>query len=208
MSSDMSKLLKRAVNEYTDEIAKEENKKIQIALDRTMRRIQEEVDEYLEWMSDAYYDGYEPILYERSMQLKRKETRPVNPYAEINVNGNMSNLSFGVVFNERSMDHSSYTVKARWYDKKNKQWKDVKKSKTYTVTPGKKGGKKPKEKTILRLFQQGIHPNASLEGITDMPTPMPLFTDAKRGAVPDMIEQWVESGALQDIFNNELKKLL
>ena len=211
MASEMSKVLRRAVDEYTKEIAQEENKKIQIALDNTMKYVEEKVDEYLEWMANAYYDGYEPVWYIRTGQLKNKGTRPVNPYTEIKTMGSMSSLQFGVIFDETSMNHGSYTVKARWYDKKNKKWKDVKKSKTYHVTPGKKKGKKPSEIAILNFFQEGIHPNAVLEGIENMaglPTPEPLFTNDREGAVPDLIEHWVESGALQEIFNNELRKLI
>lgn len=208
MASEMSKLLRKAVNEYTKEIAKEENKKIQIALDNTMKYVQEKVNEYLEWMARAYYDGYDPVSYVRSMQLQNKSTRPVNPYAEIKEMGSVSSLTFGVIFDETSMNHGNYTIKARWYDKKNKKWKDVKKNKTYNVTPGKKRGKKPSEITILQFYQEGIHPNAVLDGISDFPTPEPLFTNDREGAIPDLIEDWVENGGLQEIFNNELRKLI
>ena len=208
MASEMSKLLKRAVDEYTEEIAKEENKKIEIALDNTMKRVQEKVDEYLEWMAQAYYEGYDPVWYVRTHQLQNKSTRPANPCVRITTSGSMSNLSFGVTFDESRMNHGSYTVKARWYDKKNKKWKDVKKSKIYNVTPGKKKGKKPSEIAILKFYQEGIHPNAVLDGITDFPTPEPLFLDNRQGAVPDLIENWLDSGALQKIFNDELRKLV
>ena len=210
MGSKMSNMLKRAVQEYTDEIAKKEDKNIQIALDRTMEYAAKKIDTYLEWMQRVYYDGYEPVSYIRSYQLRNKSTRPVNPYAEINTVGTTANLNFGVVFNAKSMNHGSYTIKARWYDKKNKQWKDVKKNKTYTITPGKKGGSKPNEETILSFYQNGIHPNASLEGIMNMagaPTPTPLFTTEGTGDVYNLIDQWVQSRELQDVFNNELKKL-
>ena len=207
MASEMSKLLKRAVKEYTDEMMEEENKKIQIALDKTMDRVKEEVDKYLESMATLYYEGYDPISYIRTMQLRNKSTRPVNPYAEINKFGNISNLSFGVIFNEDTMNHGNYTIKARWYDKKKKKWKDVKKSKTYTVKAGKKGGRGPNEAKILEYFQDGVHPNWVPEGMTDTLTPIPLFTEEPKGAIPDAIEKWLNEGGLQDIFNEELKKL-
>lgn len=209
MASEMSNLLRRAVNEYTDEIAKKENKNIEIALDRTMDRIKEKVEEYLKIMSSAYYKGYDPISYIRTMQLQKSATRPVNPSAKITTHGNMTSLSFGVTWDESTMNHSKYTVKARWYDKKRKKWKDVKKSKTYTVNVGKKGGSPVDEEAILELFQEGIHPKASLEGMTSFPTPSPLFTEeTKEGYIPDLITEWVESGALQEIFNDELRKLI
>jgi hypothetical protein len=203
----MSKLLKRAVKEYTDEMMEEENKKIQIALNRTMDRVQEEVDKYLEQMATLYYQGYNPISYIRTMQLQNKSTRPVKPYAEINRIGNVSNLSFGVIFNEDTMNHGSYTIKARWYDKKKKKWKDVKKSKTYTVKAGKKGGQGPDEAKILEYFQDGVHPNSVPAGMTEFPTPIPLFTEEPSGAIPNAIEKWLNDGGLQNIFNEELKKL-
>lgn len=209
MSSDMSRMLGRAISEYTDEMAKEENKKIEIALDRTMDRVKEKVEEYLQLMSQAYYDGYDPVSYIRTMQLQKSATRPVNPSAKITTHGNMTSLSFGVTWDEETMNHSSYTIKARWYDKKHKKWKDVKKRKTYKVNPGKKGGSSVDEGKILNFFQEGIHPNFSLEGITSDPTPIPLFTeDTKKGYIPDLITEWVESGALQEIFNDELRKLI
>lgn len=211
MASKISKLLKEAIDEYSKEIAQEENKNIEIALNNTMKRIEEEVDKYLEWMARAYYDGYEPVWYVRTGQFKDKTTRPVNPYTEITTLGSMSNLSFGVIFDATSMNHKSYTIKARWYDKKNKKWKDVKKSKEYTVTPGKNKGKKPSEERILQFYQEGIHPNAVLEGFENMagaPTPEPLFTNNKEGYIPELIEDWVENGGLQEIFNEELRKLI
>lgn len=205
----MSKLLRRAVSEYTDEMAKEENKKIETALDRTMDRVKDKVEEYLKVMSQAYYEGYDPISYIRTMQLQKSATRPVNPSAKITTHGNMTSLSFGVTWDESTMNHSKYTVKARWYDKKHKKWKDVKKSKTYTVNPGKKGGSSVDEEVILGFFQEGCHPNASLDGFTHYPTPSPLFTEeTKEGYIPDLITEWVESGALQEIFNDELRKLI
>lgn len=207
MASEMSKLLRRAVDTYTDEMAKEENKKIEIALDNTMARIKEKVEEYLKQMSMAYYDGYEPISYIRTMQLQKSSTRPVNPNAKIQTSGNVSTLSFGVVWDSSTMNHSRYTIKARWYDKKNKKWKDVKKSKTYTVTPGKRKGTGPDEEVILSFFQEGIHPRAVPEGMTEFITPEPLFTENKEGYIPDLIDEWLSTGELQEIFNNELRKL-
>jgi hypothetical protein len=141
------------------------------------------------------------------MQLQNKSTRPVNPYAEINQFGNISRLSFGVIFNEDTMNHGNYQIKARWYDKKKKKWHDVKKSKTYTVKAGKKGGRGPNEAKILEYYQDGVHPNWMPEGLTEFPTPSPLLTEDFMGAIPDVIEQWVNNGGVQNIFNEELKKL-
>lgn len=207
MASEMSKLLRSAVNSYTKEMAEEENKKIETALDNTMKRIKEKVEEYLKQMSMAYYDGYKPVSYIRTMQLQKAGARPVNPNARIQTSGGISTLSFGVVWDASTMNHSKYTIKARWYDKKNKKWKDVKKSKTYTVTPGKRKGAAPDEETILSFFQEGIHPRAVPEGITDFATPEPLFTEEKEGYIPDLIDEWLSTGELQEIFNNELRKL-
>ena len=207
MASEMSKMLRRSVKEYTKEMEQEENQKVQIALKNTMDRIEQKVDEYLKMMAKAYYEGYDPVWYIRTKQFQKQGTRPVNPYTELQKIGNMESLSFGVIFDESSMNHGSYEVKARWYDKKKKQWKDVKKSKSYKVTPGKKNGSKPDEAVILNFYKEGIHPNAVIEGITDFWTPSPLFTSDRRGAIPDLITEWVESGELQSIFMNELKKL-
>jgi hypothetical protein len=207
MASEMSKVLRKAVNAYTEEIERKESNKIQIALSNTMKRVEQEVDRFLDTMARAYYSGYDPVSYIRTMQLQKKETRPVNPEVEINKIGNMQSLYFGVVFDEVTMNHGSYEIRARWYDKKKKQWKDVKKSKKYTVTPGKKRGKKPDEEKILDFYKEGIHPNAVPEGMTEFLTPEPLFTSDKEGAIPDLITEWVESGELKKIFLEELKKL-
>lgn len=207
MASEMSKVLRRAVDAYTEEMAKEENKKIEIALDNTMKRIKDKVEEYLKRMSAAYYKGYDPISYIRTLQLHKSDTRPVNPNAKIQTSGNVSTLTFGVTWDASTMNHSNYTIKARWYDKKHKKWKDVKKTKTYTVEVGKKKGASPDEETILNFFQEGIHPNAVPEGMTGYFTPEPLFTEGKEGYIPDLIGEWLDTGELQEIFNSELKKL-
>lgn len=193
MASGISKALGKAAESYAKEIEQEENKKILTALDKTMKRVEEKLDEFLtEYMVQAYYDGYDQIKYKRSYQLGNAVKSFTNSYSM----GSSMGFKFGVVFDESKMDHSSYTIKAKWYRKRKKQWV----SKEYTVTPKKH---KPNELKILEFFQEGIHPNA----VSDISNAMPLFTDDKEGSVPELVEAWVENGGIVDIFLKELEKL-
>ena len=197
MASNISKELKSAAESYANEIAKDEDRKIQIALNKTMKQVEEKIDEFLiKYMVEAYYKGYDPIRYRRSFQLGKS----VKSYTDLHSSGTSMGFNFGVIFDETKMNHSSYTVKATWYRKKTKQWV----SKEYTITPKKT---KVKEAKILSFFQEGIHPNWVPEGFTETPNAMPLFTDDKEGSVPEIIEAWVDNGGIIDIFLKELNKL-
>ena len=193
--SDMSKILKQAAEACADEIENEEDKKIKIALNNTMRIVEEKLDEIIRnSMVEAYYSGYSPIEYIRSYQLKNS----VKSYAEPYNSGTASGFTFGAIFDEKKMNHSTYKIKLRWYRKRKKEWKEA----TYTVTPDKRT-REVDELKILESFQYGIHPNAS----GPVTNAFPLWTDDMDGAVPELIESWVENGGIADIFLNELNKL-
>ena len=196
MASDISKKLKQAAESFADEMEREEDKKIQIALKRTMIKVEEKLDDILtEYMVNAYYRGYSPIEYVRSKQLGRA----VKPYTEAHNFGTVSGFSFGAIFNENKMNHSTYKIRVKWYRKRKKQWVE----KEYQV----KKKKNVNELAILEAFQDGIHPNAVPAGFTSTPNGMPLFDDDMNGVVPEIIEAWVEGGGIQDIFLEELNKL-
>ena len=196
MSSDISKNMKQAAESFVGEMEREEDKKIQIALKRTMVKVEEKLDEILtEYMVNAYYRGYNPIEYVRSKQLGNA----VKSYTEPHSLGTVSGFSFGAVFDENKMNHSTYKIKVKWYSKRKKQWNE----KEYKV----KNNKNVSELAILEAFQDGIHPNAVPAGFTSTPNGTPLFDDDMNGVVPAIIESWVESGGIQDIFLEELNKL-
>lgn len=195
MASDMSKMLKRAAESCADE----EDRKIQIALNKTMVRVEEKLDEILtEYMVQAYYNGYSPIEYVRSFQLGNA----VKSYAEKYTHGSTMGFNFGAIFDETKMNHSVYKIRVKWYRKRKKQWV----TKEYTVNK-KKHKNKAKELAILEAFQEGIHPNAVPAGFTGTPNGSPLFNDALEGVVPEIVEAWVENGGIKDIFLEELNKL-
>jgi hypothetical protein len=191
----MSKILKQAAEACADEIEKEEDKKIKIALQKTMTRVEEKLSEILtEYMVEAYYAGYDPIEYVRSRQLKNS----ISTYADEHHVGTVSGFSFGAIFDEKKMNHSTYKIKVRWYRKRKKEWHEE----TYTVTPDKRT-RPVDELKILEAFQDGIHPNAAYAATNASP----LWTDDMEGAVPNIIEEWVESGGIANIFLEELNKL-
>lgn len=199
MASDMSKMLKQAVKSCADEIEREEDKKIKIALSRTMQKVEEKLDEILqEYMVKAYYSGYSPVEYIRSHQLEKA----VKSYTESYTSGTTMGFEFGALFDEAEMNHSTYKIKVKWYRKRKKEWVEQ----TYTITPEKRT-RKVNELAILEAFQDGIHPNAVSAGFTSTPNGSPLFDDNKMGTVPEIIEAWVENGGIQDIFLEELYKL-
>ena len=195
MSSDMSKILKQAAEACANEIEKEEDKKIKIALNNTMRIVEEKLDEIIKnSMVEAYYNGYSPIEYIRSHQLKNAVKSYADPYNF----GTRLGFTFGADFDEKKMNHSTYKIKVRWYRKRKKEWHEA----IYTVTPDKRT-REVDELKILEAFQGGIHPNASY----DATNAAPLWTDDMEGEIPRLIESWVDNGGIADIFLNELNKL-
>ena len=199
MASDISKMLKQAAESCAKEIEREEDKKIKIALNNTMVRVEEKLDEILtEYMVNAYYNGYSPTSYVRSFQLGNA----VKSYTEAHNLGTVSGFTFGAIFDESKMNHSLLRIRVRYYLKRQKKWVEQE-------YPLKKSGytHKANELAILEAFQDGIHPNATPSGMTNTPNGTPLFNDAQEGAVPDIIESWVENGGIQDIFLQELNNL-
>lgn len=202
MASDMSKIMKQAAESCADKIEREEDKKIKIALDRTMQKVEAKIDEIVqEYMVEAYYKGYSPVEYIRSYQLGKS----VKSYTDLFSSGSAMGFNFGVEFDEKKMNHSTYKVKVKWYRKRKKEWVE----KTYVVK-----SKKPnkfKELAILEAFQDGIHPNASIAGMTGTPNGSPLWTnddnDEPYGCVPEIVEAWVENDGIKNIFLDELNKL-
>lgn len=199
MSSDISKEFRKAVKEYTDEIAEQENERIRTALNKTMVRVNEKLKKIIkEYMLDNYYKGYDPYVYNRTFQLGYA----VSPYTEMKTVGSTMGFVFGINLNPEKMDHSKLKITARWYNKRKK--KEMKK--TYEYDIGKSLARE--ERILYSYFQSGVHPNANARGVTETPTITPIFTDDREGHAPDAIEEWVNGGGIIDIFNEELKKLL
>lgn len=202
MASDISKIVNNATESCANEIEKDADKKIKIALNKTMQRVEKKVDEIIEeYMVEAYYNGYSPIEYIRSRQLGKS----AKSYTDLFTSGSTMGFNFGVEFDEKKMNHSTYKIKARWYRKRKKEWAEQ----TYTVKS--KNYNNAKELAILDAFQNGIHPNAVLAGATSTPNGSPMWindsNDEPYGCVPAIVEAWVDDGGIRDIFLEELNKL-
>ena len=205
MASDMSKMLKRAAESCANEMAKEADNKIQIALKRTMERVENKIDEIVEeYMVNAYYNGYSPVEYIRTYQLGKA----VKSYTEPYVGGSMAGFSLGVIFDEDQMNHKNYRIKVKYYNNRKNKWVE----KEYPLKGRRKSYKHSvDELEILEAFQDGIHPNAVPAGMTSTPNGMPLWKDIgddeKDGVVPAIIEAWADDDGIKDIFLDELNKL-
>ena len=198
MSSPLSDALNKAVNKKVEEFEEKSKNKFEIALEKTEERVRQKVDEILERDGlDFYYSGYKPHMYVRTNQLR--DSGAVSAKTEsFNKNG-MMGFSYGAVFNEDLMDHSVYELHMVYKHKKDGgKWE-----RNYTYYDD-----DVDEKKILDNFRFGLHPLGVPGAYIDQGIIWKTEEEGGReGRVVDKIKKWKQSGAIKDIFLEELQKL-
>lgn len=139
-------MAKFQLNEFAEEVQKEYQKKTEEALKRAekivYKRIQHIINEY---MIKDYYEGYHPVMYVRTGELKKS----VYPSVEIGNKNGAFGITFGVEDDWEAMDHSTLNVVVRHKSNKTGQIKEYK----YSY-------EKPdvNEEAIFENFMYGMHP--------------------------------------------------
>lgn len=190
MSSPLSDAFKNAVNKKVEEIEEKQKTRIEIAMEKTEKRVADKIQEFINRDGmDFYYNGYSPIMYKRTGNLR--DSGAVSPCIEETKNSGYVGFRYGATFDETLMDHSGYWIHINYNHKRDGgSW-----SKDYWYEDA-----DADEKKILDNFRAGVHPQTFVnQG--------PIWMSGLQGAVPDAIRTWKDSGAIKDIFMEEFQKL-
>lgn len=189
MSFDPVREAKKAYKEYANEI----NKNLRIALDRTMAKSEDRLNEIIQEKAiQNFYHGYFPHVYERTWQLPNA----IKAYTEDTSNGDTFKFTYGPILDESTMDHSNYRINVTYKKGKGKHKMSV--TKTYNI----KLKKKPDEERIMEMtLGEGYHPSVGTAG-----TAAPIYDKSDEGVLADAFEEFMKE--IPDIFNAEMDKLM
>ena len=189
MSFDPAREAKKAYEDY----AKEINKNLRIALDRTMAKAEDRLNEIIQEKAiQNFYEGYFPHVYNRTWQLPNA----IKAYTEDTSTGDTFKFTYGPILDESTMDHSHYSINVTYAKGKGKNKKFV--TKTYNI----KLKKKPDEERIMEMtLGEGYHPSV---GTAD--TMAPIYNKNDDGVLVDAFEEFMKE--IPDIFNAEMDKLM
>lgn len=200
----MASMIEREFERAFDEAMKEIDKKMEIAFQRTMKRMEAELfDVMQEATVKNYYRGYYPHVYIRTNQLYKAISLEVNDISH----GNIMSFDVSPEYDESDMDHSVYQINATYkHRKKNKRTGKTEftgKVSTYKCTV-KLNKKKPDEEKIMEMtLGAGYHPKVGTAGTQ---APIWLDDDDDTGILFDALEKYVNENANR-IFNEEYNKL-
>lgn len=195
MSSPLSDAFKNAVNKKAEELETKSTNKVIIAMRNTEERVRKKIQEIIEiYGMDFYYNGYKPRMYVRTNDLRNSGA--VSPFIKEYKKNGYIGFQYGAEFDEDLMDHSEYYLNIVYNRKKHDgQW-----SKMYLYHDD-----NVDEKEILDNFRAGKHPLGKKGLFVEQG---PIWMKGMSGMAPDALRQWKNSGAIQDIFREEIRKLI
>ena len=139
-------MAKFQLNEFAEEVQKEYQKKVEAALNRAEKIIHKKIQHLIDtYMITDYYEGYTPVEYQRTGELKKS----VYPSIIIGSQGGAYGITFGVEDDWEAMDHSTLHVIVKRKSKKTGQIKQ------YEYFYEKEN---VDEQAIFENFMAGIHP--------------------------------------------------
>lgn len=198
MSSRASDILQNSVDNIVKEITKSTKNKFEIAMESTAERVKEEIGKIIKKDGlEFYYNGYDPVMYVRTNQLK--DSGAVSPKIELFKKNGMIGFFYGARFDESLMDHRVYNLKMVYKHKKdNRRWE-----REYTYIDD-----DVDEEKILDNFRFGLHPLGYNDCYKDQGLIWKTEEEGGReGRLVNKIARWKQSGAIKDIFLDEFKKL-
>lgn len=134
MSSPLSDAFRDAVNKKVEQETGKTKNRVEIAMKRTERSVEEKIQEIIEeYALNFYYEGYAPKSYTRTFQLPKA----IRPVTEEFKKGAYIGFNYGASFDEGAMNHI----------KRGKSKKKI----------------EADEQLILDNFRAGKHPNTGVE---------------------------------------------
>lgn len=197
MSSPWSDALENALNKKAEELKEKQKNRIEIAMEQTEARVKEQIGAFIKDGLQDYYEGYDPVMYVRTEQLMKSGA--ASPKTESFKKNGLVGFRYGARFDPDRMDHSVYELKIVYKHKKDSgQWE-----KKYTYHDD-----DVNEQDILDNFRFGLHPLGARGAFIDQGIFWKMENEGGReGSIVDAIIQWKQSGAIKNIFLEELKKL-
>lgn len=177
------------IENMIDNIVKEDKKRIELAFEQIKKKTEAKIRVAIQTaMIDNYYNGYDPLVYSRTGQLKKS----VAPLIIDDSDNSGLRFTFGIKTSppkgSKAMKHNKLTVQVT---KKNGEVNFH----TYDVEDY-----DPKiEKWIFDNFMMGIHPNANQKGITETPTTN--VYKAINKALDSLLEDGIIDKIIQDAFS-------
>lgn len=177
------------IENMIDDIVKEDKKRIALAFEQIKKKTTQKIQEAIKIaMIDNYYEGYNPLMYNRTGQLSKS----VAPLIIDDSDNSGLQFSFGIKTSppkgSAAMKHNKLTVRVT---KKNGEVNVH----SYNV----KNYDPSIEKIIFENFMSGIHPNANLKGITETPTTH-VYTEINK-ALDKLLEDGIIDQIIQDAFS-------
>ena len=134
MSTPLSDAFRKAANEKMKEVEGKQKNRVEIAMERTEKRVEDKRQEIIEeYALNFYYDGYTPKSYKRTYQLPRAIWPLILEFRH----GGQIGFNYGANFNANFMNHT----------KRGKSKRKI----------------EPDEEIILDNFRAGKHPNTGVE---------------------------------------------
>lgn len=175
------------IQSMVQSIIDEDKKRIDMAYKQIKQEVAKEIQAIIDRdMLENYYNGYEPLIYVRTMQL-RKAVAPMIIDQSI---GDDLAFSMAIGKDPSRMNHSKLTIKIH---------KKLKNGEQRTYEYGYEN-EKVDETLIYSNFTAGTHPNANPLGITSTPT-----TPTLEKATRSLDELFKEGGKIDKIIENAFK---
>ena len=191
MASGVASAMEKAMEEAMKEI----DRKMEIAFQRAMKRIEPELFKVMKETSvENYYNGYFPHVYIRKNELPKA----ISLRLEDTSYGNMFSFDVLPKYDESGMDHREYDIIATYKHKKNKKFT----GEVSTYKCHVKLKNKPDEEEIMETtLGYGWHPRVGFAG-----TDAPIWTEDDDGVLLDALLDYVNKN-FKRIFNEEYDKL-
>ena len=167
------------IDQMVKDLIEQDKKRIKEAFERIKKEVAKEIQVIIQRdMIDNYYDGYAPLIYNRTFQLPKA----VAPLILDSSVGNTFQFDVGIKLKdgEKKMSHNTLTVTV--------------KGKTYTYQ-----NDGVDEEAIFENFLAGIHPNASPKGATGTPTTH--VRDTAEAAIDNLFTDGTIDKIINDIFS-------
>lgn len=170
----------KEIDQTVKDLIEQDKKRIKEAFERIKKEVKKEIQAIIQRdMLDNYYNGYEPLIYNRTFQLRES----VSPLILDSSVGDTFQFDVGIKLKdgEKKMSHNTLTLTV--------------KGKTYTYR-----NDGVDEEAIFENFLDGVHPNANSKGITSTPTTHVYNT-------ADMsIDHLFDNGIIDRIINDVFSK--
>lgn len=167
------------IDQMVKDLIEQDKKRIKEAFERIKQEVTKEIQVIIQRdMIDNYYNGYEPLIYDRTFQLPKS----VAPLILDSSAGDTFQFDVGIKLKdgEKNMSHNILTLKV--------------KGKTYTYQ-----NNGADEEAIFENFLAGIHPNANLKGITKTPTTN--VRETAEAAIDNLFTDGTIDRIINDVFS-------